>query len=674
MKITHGRVSIDDREARISAMSMGEQVMANMAGAPEKGGAALPDDDVPSVVFRFSAITIGLATAGLLWLCHFPMAWGWLAWVALVPLLSLVRREAPKRTIFFGSWLAGLVFFTAILQWMRVADDRMYVTWLGLAYYCSLYFPLAIGLIRFLDQRSRLPLIVTVPVVWTALEFMRGHLFTGFPWYFLAHTQHDFLALIQVSDVTGAYGVTFLVAMVNALLFDVLSRWSRFRRLFGLPEPLTGGRTLVLQSGIAAVVLIGVLGYGLWRLSQDEFQSGPVVALIQSNLPQNVRNAASGGADPAALMKSHNCKLCDHAIAQHPKPDLIVWPETSYPDYWSDIGPEIASGQLPAETAKEISESRQLGRDVARLWPTHVLMGMNSEVYGSDQRTRRYNSAILIGPTGLPQGRYDKIHRVPFGEYVPLRDWLPFMNELAPYDFDYSISVGEGFPRLSLETERRQYVIMPGMGGFKGGQQYRFGVVICYEDSDPTLARQYVRTDDGEPAVDFLINTSNDGWFKGTSEHEEHLAISRFRAIECRRSLARSVNMGISAVIDGNGRVRWPDDGYLVREDGTDYAWSKVQGYVSDATINAWLDAEAEESYWNRFMHWFGLNRFSYDKRILPVSEWHSFKKVSGVFTMAIPIDDRMSLYSRWGDWFPIGCWVLVGAALALAFWKPGTK
>src|SRR5262249_38797935 len=143
---------------------------------------------------------------------------------------------------------------------------------------------------------------------------------------------------------------------------------------------------------------------------------------------------------------------------------------------------------------------------------------------------------------GQAAGRYDKIHRVPWGEYVPLRDWLPFLNVFAPYDFDYSIAPGDGFPRFSLG-------------------KHRFGVVICYEDSDPSLARQYIGPEESESA-DFLINISNDGWFMGTSEHEEDLAICRFRAVECRRAVARSVNMGISALIDSNGRVRWPTESW----------------------------------------------------------------------------------------------------------------
>ena len=165
----------------------------------------------------------------------------------------------------------------------------------------------------------------------------------------------------------------------------------------------------------------------------------------------------------------------------------------------------------------------------------------------------KYNSAVLLKPLPKPDplakpgdlrlqrsaaaGRYDKMHLVPFGEYVPLKDQLPFMSWFTPYKNDYSCRPGERWTRFPLVT--------------KNGRDFTFGCLICYEDSDPYLARQYVAS---EP-VNFLVNISNDGWFDGTEEHEQHLAICRFRAIEARRAIVRSVNMGISGVIDPDGRV-----------------------------------------------------------------------------------------------------------------------
>ena len=217
-------------------------------------------------------------------------------------------------------------------------------------------------------------------------------------------------------------------------------------------------------------------------------------------------------------------------------PDLLVWPETSFQDGWADVAAELPADRIPPSWERAEESCRSLARVLAEHWKTAMLLGTSREFLGADGVPQSYNSAVLIEPNGQEAGCYDKIHRVPFGEYVPLRDWLPWMNIFAPYDFDYSIRAGENLTRFRLTG-------------------YHFGVVICFEDTDPYLARQYVRTDSVLRPVDFLLNISNDGWFDGTSEHDEHLAICRFRAVECRRAIARSVNMGISAVIDGNGRV-----------------------------------------------------------------------------------------------------------------------
>src|SRR5262249_23103816 len=156
----------------------------------------------------------------------------------------------------------------------------------------------------------------------------------------------------------------------------------------------------------------------------------------------------------------------------------------------------------------------------AQKWQVPLLIGLNVVVFDTPHTEHRFNSALLFDEKAQVRGRYHKIHRVPFGEYLPFRESFPWMDRFSPYqDFDYSIRAGTDFTRFSLGN-------------------YRFSVVICYEDTDPDLTRRFVSSDEG-PSANFLVNISNDGWFDGTSEHEEHLAVSRFRAIECRRSLVR---------------------------------------------------------------------------------------------------------------------------------------
>jgi apolipoprotein N-acyltransferase len=153
--------------------------------------------------YRFAVLA--LLSGAMLWLCHFPVSWGWLVWIALVPMLPLVRADIRARWRYCCAWVAGTVYFWPALSWMTVADSRMIGGWALLALYCSLYFPLAIFLVRRLERGTPLPLVLTLPVVWTALEFFRSWFGTGFSWYLLAHTQHDALQVIQIADLGGAF-------------------------------------------------------------------------------------------------------------------------------------------------------------------------------------------------------------------------------------------------------------------------------------------------------------------------------------------------------------------------------------------------------------------------------------------------------------------------------------
>src|SRR5947209_11043369 len=301
---------------------------------------------------RYASLWPAFASALLLWLCYFPLNAGWLAWTALVPMLCLVRSSARPRTIYFGAWMAGLAFFFVALQWVRVADNRMYATWLGLAFWCSFFVVAGIYLIRRLDRSTSFPLVLTVPIVWTALEFARAYLLTGFPWYYLGHSQHDFLAVIQISDLGGAYAVTFIVAAVNGCLFEFLYTRLWFRRLTGLPAEAVGSsrHSLVWQFLAVLLMLASTLGYGAWRLSQSDFEKGPVVALLQGNLDQRLRNLASGpGGTEEAIdkMQRHYKKLCDQAAHSGSHPQLIVWPETSFLYDWEEVSPELRAQQIP---------------------------------------------------------------------------------------------------------------------------------------------------------------------------------------------------------------------------------------------------------------------------------------------------------------------------------------
>lgn len=342
-----------------------ETLVEQVTDRPEAETTTQPRSLVaPSPILSLPCLLPALVTGGLLWLCYFPVACGWLGWVALVPLLCLVRSRDSAWLVYLSAWVSGLVFFVPVLQWMRVAHEMMFFAWLALAIYCALFIPLGIWLVRRLERGTRLPLIVTLPVVWTALDFFRAHFLTGFGWYFLGHTQHDFLPVIQISDLGGVYAVTFLLAAVNALIFELLYTQRWFRTLFHLTEPTTprGLVAMVFQCCIVALGLAGSLGYGYSRLQHTEFATGPLVALVQGNVPQRVRNDAFSSGDSkgqAAKTMAEDCVRLSDEIARE-RPDLIVWPETSIPGTMRRILPDEHVEDLPPEWRKEIDEGNQL--------------------------------------------------------------------------------------------------------------------------------------------------------------------------------------------------------------------------------------------------------------------------------------------------------------------------
>ncbi len=549
-----------------------------------------------------------LACAGvssaLLYASFFPINFGWLAWVAFVPWLSLAACERHPR-LYLLCWLGALPVAFGCLSWVPVADWRMSFAWLVLGTYFSLHYPLALYLVRLLWRRLGLALTFSFPLVWVAMEYFRANFAGGFAtlilghyrhdwpggfaWFLLGHSQHEFLEAVQIADLGGVYAVSFVVAMANGLLYEaVAARWQK---------PRFTPQALLVQAVIVGVVLGGTLGYGMWRLRQEADVPGPRIALLQGSIDQRIRNAVwfdDRMREEAFRTQEEEYRgLCRLAMEQ--KPLMLVWPETARPGAWAEMdGRPLPK---PAESADKLVAD----------FPAAHLIGLNVVEFRDDlNNPLEFNSALLFGQ-GNPRllDRYDKAHRVPFGEYIPMQRWLKFLSWLAPYPGDYGVTPGKRFTRFSI----------PGA---------TFGVMICYEDTVAAIGREYA-------GVDFLVNISNDGWFDGTSEHDQHLAISRFRAVEARRSLVRAVNMGVSAVIDGSGRVLTPR-----------------QYYPGGA---AWVVPPRQ-------------------RRSMPANEWGRFKKMSCVVVADVPIDSRPSVYALIGDAFAQLLCVLLLTALIVCRWS----
>ena len=491
---------------------------------------------------------LGLVTLSgfLLWLAFPPAELGAAAWIALVPWLVVVGR-APTRRAAILSAVVGYLLFAAQLYWL------WYVTaagWLVLAFYCALYWPLAAVLLnRF--RKAGLPFILTVPILFAALEFVRANFLTGFPFLLIGHTQYRCLPIIQIADITGVYGITFLLGLVNGLLADLIL--GRFKVT----------RNSLLKLGLTLAAYIVVLSYGVVRLRPETGSDAPTrrLFLVQANVPIDLKHSPS----PDDRLNNLERHVRLSMGAKEKEVDLILWAETMLPIWLNlaaddDIMWRVATDPKKADLARLMDATRKAVKRTTRETGAHALFGSETFLLGTN---RRFNSAYFVSPEGKILGRYDKIHRVVFGEYTPLGNIFPFLKKLRPPQMGDDLSAGRF---------RRLFELPCPDGG-----THKFGVTICYEDSVAGLFRKSVR--DG---ADFMVNITNDGWFHDSTELDVHLAVCIFRAVENHVTIARCANTGISAVISPTGRILKK----LVREDGK---YREIEGaLLMDMPVAKW--------------------------------------------------------------------------------------
>ena len=443
--------------------------------------------------------------SGVLLVFSFPkFGVGALAWVALVPLL-LSLPQGSFAVGFLSGLAAGFVAELGLLYWIAyvvvtygfIPLPLGIIAAVAVAAYLSLYWGLFGGALSWLGG-SGAPRILVAPVLFTSLEFAKSQLLTGFPWENLGHSQYLYPVLTQIADTTGVYGITFMIVMVNAALADCLDPAKRIDRRF-----------LYRELAAVAALLAGVAGYGALRLAQLERLLGNAermaVTLSQGNIDQSVKW------DPFYQYATIAAYRSISPPAQGKGPCLLVWPETAVPCYFQE------DGKLRDEVL-----------DIVRASGSYVLFG--SPAYDGCWPTATYfNSAYLLSPAGDVLGRYDKVHLVPYGEYVPLRRFLPFLSKIVVGIGD--LGTGKGFVPLTMGT-------------------HRLGTLICYEAIFPEAGRSYKTA-----GADLLVNITNDAWFGRTSAPWQHLSMTVFRAIENRLYLVRAANTGVSAIIDPVGRI-----------------------------------------------------------------------------------------------------------------------
>lgn len=442
--------------------------------------------------------------SGLLIASSFPNAGlSFAAWIALIPLLIALEGSSVKDSLRAG-FICGFTAYTIILYWITIVMTQYgHLPWslsiplfFLLVAWLALFIAGATGLSRC-GELIGIKSAFTLPIAWVAFDYTRHWMLSGFPWAMLGHTQYRILPLIQIADLCGVYGITALIVLSNIVLYRVV------RAVFGgeIPYPVKSALILLL-------LFIATLAYGFNRLNLSALpeQETLRIALLQGNIPQDVKWSP----DFRDRTMSIYTRLSRQAAKDHL--DLVVWPESAVPFFFQD---EPEQAELIRNLARELSSS--------------ILFGSPSHETRNGKRTF-LNSAFMIDNTGDTVGRADKLHLVPFGEYVPFGRFFPFINKIVTGIGDFA--PGEKAHPLPVKNTL-------------------VGTQICYEVIFPDLARQYANA-----GARIIVNITNDAWFGKSSAPYQHLSMAAFRAIETRTPLVRAANTGITAYVDQNGHIK----------------------------------------------------------------------------------------------------------------------
>jgi len=449
---------------------------------------------------RFS----GAALSGVLLACSFPnFEIGWLAFLALAPLIASIACSRSRVEAFLLGWVGYAIHWLITVPWvikvMSQYGGLPYATGVALFVAMSLYLGLYGGLFSLLVSLVRLDADfrrwLLVPLAWAAAEYARTWLFSGFPWDLISAAIINYTALIRIDRWVGPYAVGALVMLpATALAWLMATTPSRQRAL------RVGGAVALCLSLWGVIGAVAVAADG--REQSSDHSRLYRAALIQPNISQEMRWSESSTADIFQRM----VRLSEAASAVHP--DVIIWPESTVP-----------------LTYASTDFYRSFIETLSRKEHTDIILGSIAE--DANDPTRLWNAAYLVSD-GVTIGHYDKIKLVPSGEFVPLRRMLFFARKLVH-------AVGE-FQFGTRET--------PLVG------KLHYGMGICYEIVFPRVVARQVQA-----GGDVLVTITNDAWYDGTSAPLQHLNMARMRAVETDRYLLRAGTTGISAFVDPDGRL-----------------------------------------------------------------------------------------------------------------------
>ena len=471
--------------------------------------------------------------------CFPPFNLTWFCWIALTPLIAAIwfsgaeSRHPWLRNLLLG-YVAGLTFFWIVFSWLTTVTI---LGWFVLEFYMAIYvaiWALFCGLVRprpkinragsskweqmlsqartsatppqspWTKSTNNLRLALLLAAAWTTLEWLRGWVFSGFGWNGLGVALHDNWPLIQIAELTGVAGLSFLIAFVNVIILTTAYRL------------VVEARTRVMRPHFdftfTMAAIVGVLVFGFRATQVSPAAKTLRVTAVQSNVPQNQKF------DPQFTRRIFDQfrRLSEIALRSNPPPELLVWPESSMP------GPVLVD-----------QESYKFVMDLAADADADFLLGTIDEDGGDV-----YNAAILLSEGGERVQIYRKVHLVPFGEFVPGRHTVPLLARI----------VGDQVP-----------------GDFKAGKEHtvftltngdvQVAPLICFEDTIGELARQFVVPTETSPGANLLVDVTNDGWFQHSAGSPQHLANAIFRCIETRRPMLRAANTGVTCFINQFGRV-----------------------------------------------------------------------------------------------------------------------
>lgn len=466
--------------------------------------------------FDFRSLGLSIFSAVLLVLSYPLFKFPFLIWIALVPMLIMLDGKRPA-SAFRWAWLTGYLFFLGTHYWIIHATlPGMVLLNAYLAVYFGL-FGLGYSYFQKIHFRNKLWLL---PMLWVVGEFVRDRFLSGFGWACLGHSQYQVLPLIQIADVTGVFGISFVIIMINI--------WAK--------ELLVKPAVAVYQKEIFAFSLPLAILAGIWFYGTEvmrPYASGDAqfpVEVVQPNIPQS-RDLVMMSPDRVEE------RLMDltHQILKKGQPLLVIWPESAVPN-------GLWNSPQRYERMKQLVKKHKF----------QLLFGAVTERKG-----QYYNSAVLLSPRG-EEGMADKRHLVPFGEFLPLRPWSNFIEHYVP--------IGD----FTRGDKNSLFTLIP-------GDQKKLGVLICFEDTVAPVVRESVLA-----GANWLVNITNDGWFKDSNEPHLHLASSVLQAVAHRRTIIRSANTGVSSQIDADGATRILEkDGKSVMVQGAMTAFVRPQSSIS---------------------------------------------------------------------------------------------